>query len=91
MSSSVYIDNKGKDILILGEGPIQRLDDTSLIVEAKYTIYFTQPEILLSLHYNLSNSFLFANATKVYQFKEKNSEIKDYAMCWGNVLKRFYN
>ena len=81
MSSSVYIDNKGKDILILGEGPIQRLDDTSLIVEAKYTIYFTQPEILLSLHYNLSNSFLFANATKVYQFKEKNSEIKDYAMC----------
>ena len=71
MSSSVYIDNKGKDILILGEGPIQRLDDTSLIVEAKYTIYFTQPEILLSLHYNLSNSFLFANATKVYQFKEK--------------------
>ena len=30
MSSSVYIDNKNKDILILGEGPTQGLDDTTL-------------------------------------------------------------
>ena len=27
MSSSVHIDNKNKDILILGEGPTQGLDD----------------------------------------------------------------
>ena len=27
MSSSVHIDNKGKDILILGEGLAQGLDD----------------------------------------------------------------
>ena len=27
MSSSVYIDNKSKDLLILREGPTQRLDD----------------------------------------------------------------
>ena len=36
MSSSVHVDNKGKDILILGEGPTQGLDDTKLIAEAKY-------------------------------------------------------
>ena len=30
MSSSVYIDNKNKDILIFGEGPTQGLDDTTL-------------------------------------------------------------
>ena len=30
MSSSVYIDNKRKDILILDEGLIQGLDDTTL-------------------------------------------------------------
>ena len=30
MSSSVHVDNKGKDILILGEGPTQGLDDTTL-------------------------------------------------------------
>ena len=28
MHSSVHIDNKNKDILILEEGPTQRLDDT---------------------------------------------------------------
>ena len=30
----------------------------------------------MSLHYNKSNSFLFVNATKTYQFKAKDSEIK---------------
>ena len=30
MSSSVHVDNKGKDILILGEGPTQELDGTTL-------------------------------------------------------------
>ena len=33
MSSSVYIDNKGKNILILGEAPTQGLDGTTLTVE----------------------------------------------------------
>ena len=91
MSSSVHVDNKRKDILILGEGPTQGLDDTTLTAEAKYPINFTKPgkSFLLSLHYNGSKSFLFFNATKVYQFKAKNSEIKDYALCLGNVSKDF--
>ena len=33
MSSSVHIDNKNKDISVLGEGPTQRLDETILITE----------------------------------------------------------
>ena len=40
MSPSVYIDNKGKNILILGEAPTQGLDGTTLTVE-KYSINFT--------------------------------------------------
>ena len=65
------------------------MDDTTLTAEAKYPINFTNPgkSFLLSLHYNRSKSFLFCNATKVYQFKAKNSEIKDYALCLGNVSK----
>ena len=43
MNSSVHIDNKRKDILILGEGPTQGLDDTTLTVEAKYPISFIHP------------------------------------------------
>ena len=42
MSSSVDIDNKNKDILILGEGTTQVLDDTTLTAEAKYPINFMQ-------------------------------------------------
>ena len=40
MSSSVHIDNKKKDILILGIGPTQELDDTMLTAEAQYSINF---------------------------------------------------
>ena len=91
MSSSVYVDNKGNDILILGEGPTQGLDDTTLTAEAKYPINFTQrnKRSVLSLHYNGNNSFLFVNATRIYQFKAKNSEIKDYALCLSNLSKDF--
>ena len=80
LNSSVHIDNKGKNILILGEGPIKGLDDTTLTAEAKYPINFTQSEkrFVLNLHYNGSNSFLLFNAIKVYQFRAKDSEIKDY-------------
>ena len=89
--SSVHVDNKGKDILILGEGPTQELCDTTLTAEAKYSINFTQSgkKFALSLHYNGSNSFLFVNATKVYQFKAKKSEINVYALCFSNVSKDF--
>ena len=38
---------------------------------------------VVSLHYNGINSFLFVNATRVYQFKAKDSEIKDYSRCVG--------
>ena len=42
MSSSVHVDNKGKCILILGEGPTQGLDDAALTAEIKNPINFTQ-------------------------------------------------
>ena len=87
----MHVDNKEKDILILGEGPTQGLYDTTLTAEAKFPINFTQSgkRFVLSLHYNGSNSLLFVNVTKVYQFKGKTSEIKDYSPCLGNVSKDF--
>ena len=82
----MHSDSKNKDILILGEAPTQRLDDTKSTAQAKYPINFTQSRkrFVLKLHYNGSNSFLFVNATKIYQFKAKYFEIKDYALCLGN-------
>ena len=42
MNSSVHVNNKGKDVLILGKVAIQRLDGTTVTVEAKYHINFSK-------------------------------------------------
>ena len=42
MSSSVYVDNRKKDTIILGQVQLQVLDDTTLTVEAKYSINFSE-------------------------------------------------
>ena len=42
MSSSVHIDNKKKDILILGKGQTQRLDDTMLTAQVQYSNNFSR-------------------------------------------------
>ena len=54
MSSSVHIDNKKKDILILGEGITQGLDGTTLTAEKMYSVNFTENnnKFCLSFHYN---------------------------------------
>ena len=90
-NSSVHIDNEKKDILIFGKGPTQGLDDTKLPAEAQYSVIFSRSnrKFCLSLHYNGSNSFLFVNATKIYQFKAKYSERKKYPLCLGNISKDF--
>ena len=90
MSSSAHTNNKGKGTSILDKVQTQGLDNTTLTAETKYPTNFTQSgkRFVFSLHYNGSNS-LFVNATKVYQFKAKDSEIKDYALCLGNVSKDF--
>ena len=91
ISSSVHIENKGKDLLIPGKGPTQGLDDTTLTTEVQYSINFwrSNRKFCLSFCYNGSNIFLFVNATKIYQFKAKISEIKKYPLCLGNVSKDF--
>ena len=60
MNSSIHIDNKGKDILILGIGPTQELGEHSLTAEKMYSINFTvtKKKFCLSLHYNRGNIYL---------------------------------
>ena len=42
------------------------------------------------LQYNVTDSSLFVDATKMYQFKAKDSKIiRDYTLCLGNILKDF--
>ena len=52
MSSSVHVDNKGKDILVLGKGPTQWLVEHSLTGEKTYSIKLIEhsKNFCLSLH-----------------------------------------
>ena len=88
MSFSAHIDNKKKDILVLGIGPTQGLEHT-LTAEKMYSINFTvtKKKFCLSLHYNGANSYLFVNGTEIYKSKAKDSEIVASPLCLGNISK----
>ena len=89
MNSSIHIDNKGKDILILGKGPTQGLGENSLTAEKIYSINFTftKKKFCLSLHYNGENSYLFVNCTEICKFIAKDSEIVASPLCLRNISK----
>ena len=72
MSTSTHIDNKKKDILVLGRGPTQGLEST-LTAEKMYSINFTvtKNKFCLSLHCNGGNSYLFVNGIEIIKFKAK--------------------
>ena len=84
-----HINNKGKDILILGKGPTQGLGEHSLTAEKIHLINFTltKKKFCLSLHYNGANSYLFINGTEIYKFKVKDSKIVGSPLCLGNISK----
>ena len=89
MSASVHVDNKKKDILIIGIGPTQGLGEHSLTAEKMYSIDFTvtRNKLCLSLHYNGANSYLFVNGIEIIKFKAKDSEIVATPLCLGNISK----
>ena len=88
MSSSAHIDNKKKDILVLGKGPTQGLEHTST-AEKMYSINFivTENKFCLSLHYNRANSYLFVSGTEIYKFKATYFDIVPSPLCLGNISK----
>ena len=83
MSSSAKIDNRKKD-----KGPTQGFEDM-LSAEKIYSINFTKKntKFYLNLHYNKTNSDLFVNGTEIDKFKAKDSEIRAYSLCLGNISK----
>ena len=76
MSPALHVDNKNKDNKILGEGTTQGLDDTTLTAEAKYPINFTQSnrKLVLRLHYNGRDSFLFVMLQEYINSNKKNQK-----------------
>ena len=85
----------GKNIIfgvdINSSVPTQRLVYSTLTVEAKHPINFIKSgkRFVLMLNHNGSNSFLFVNATKIYQFKTKNSETK--RLCLQVIFQNIFH
>ena len=88
MSSFTKIDNRKKDILILGKGPTQGLEHTPS-AEKMYSINFTKnkKKYCVSLLYNGAISYLFVNGVAIYKFKAKDSKIVASPLSLGNISK----
>ena len=67
MSSALRINNKDKDILILGKGSTSMLDYITWTAEAEYSINFTKQgkKFCVSLHYNGRNIHVFVNRLEI--------------------------
>ena len=72
MSSSSHIDNKNKDILILGKGPTQGLEHT-LAAEKLYSINFTKQ----------NTKFCITMEQTVYLFVNNNLSGLFRGSWWG--------
>ena len=88
LSSSVHANNRKNNVLVLRKGFTQGLNDTTIYAEGSiYPTNFTEQDkkLVLSLHCDDDNSFLFVNDMQQDKFKTKNSEISRNLLCLGNV------
>ena len=91
MANSKHVNNKTKNVLVLGRGFIQKIDDTTIYAEKMYSPDFSADNktFCLSLYYNGDDSYLFVNGKEVIKFKAKDSKIALYLLCLGNISKDF--
>ena len=85
MSSSVHVDNKKKDILILSGISTQGLDDTSLTVELNILfILRNQIKELYKVYTIMKSRISYFLMLQNISIQRKNSNIKDYTLL-GNI------
>ena len=86
-SNSVHAINKTQNILILGHGLTQKVNDTTIYAEKMFSPNFSTENktFCLSLHYNGDDSCLFVNGKKVTKVKAKDSEIKADQLALGSI------
>ena len=71
----------------MGKDFIQPINDTTIYAEKLFHNNFTEfgVNIVLSLHYNGDNSYLFANGRQELKFKAKDDQIINEKLCIGNL------
>ena len=86
-SNVAHATNKTQNILILGHGLTQKVNNTTIYAEKMYSPNFSAENktFCLSLHYNGDESYLFVNGKEVIKFKAKDSEIKANQLTLGSI------
>ena len=85
-SSLAHANNKDNNIYVMGDLFVQGINDTTLYTEKVYSQNFTQPSkrLVLSLHYNDDDSYLFVNGKQELKFKCKKENLVKETLCIGN-------
>ena len=89
-TNSKHVNNKTNDVLVLGHGLIQKIDDTTIYAEKICLPNFTvaNKAFCLSLHYNCDDSYLFVNGKEVIKFKAKEQSVVG-KLSLGNISADF--
>ena len=87
MSFSAHATNRANHIYVMGDGLTQGINDTTLYVEKKYFRNFTETNVkfVLSLHYNIDDSYLFVNGRQELKFKCKIDKLVKEKLCIENL------
>ena len=78
-------------MLALGKGNVKFNNKTINVTPPynKTNISTTKTKIVLSLHHNKQNSYIFGSGDKITDFAAKDSEINNDPVCLGNISKDF--
>ena len=90
-NSFVHSNNKANNINVMGDLFVQGINDTTLYAEKIYSQNFTQPstKLVLSLHYNGDDSYLFVNGKQELKFKAKTENLVKEKLCIGNLSDKW--
>ena len=91
MSSSVHVDNKKEDISILGEGPTQGLNGTTLTAEKRYSVNFTlTKKICVSVHFNGENLIYLLMIQKLLNLRRKILKLQQFHYLQEMFQQNFF-
>ena len=87
MSFSVHGTNKANHIYLVGTGLTQGINDTTIYAEKSFYRNFKDfgKKIVLSLHYNGDNSYLFVDGRQELKFKAKSDQFGKEKLFRGNL------
>ena len=87
MSFRVHATNRANHIHLMGTGLTQSINDTTIYTEKNVYRNFADfgKKIVLSLHYNGDDSYLFVNGRQELKFKCKTDQLVKEKLCIGNL------